>query len=421
MNTIIYPSQLSGTIVSAPSKSITQRALIMASFLSTKTIINNPLVSLDTTTTIEELKKIGIKFTFKNNKIIVERPNEFKISDYTIECNASATTLRMLLVLFSNLNEDFVFTGTKKLLQRIKDIDFLALGLRINNDYNFITVKKQTEESLIDITHTSQSISAFIISKCFHNGSFTLYFKNELDPYIIMTLKLLNQFGFSYELLYIDEKYQLNVKRIKKINKVKINVEGDYTLSSNFLVASTFDEIEIKNLMYDSIQYDKIITDTLIAAGIKVTFYPDFIIVHKSDSKPINVDISKCPDLAFAYVSLALRTNGKSTITNLQRLIDKESNRLKSIDEILSILNVEHSIIDDTLIINSTGFIEGGVTIDSFDDHRVIFMITSIASIINKEIKILNSDAINKSYPNFFDDFAKVGGKFKHEDIGIQE
>lgn len=115
------------------------------------------------------------------------------------------------------------------------------------------------------------------------------------------------------------------------------------------------------------------------------------------------------PDLFPILSVVAALSRGTSILSGGKRLKYKESNRIDATFQMLKNLGAEVEKIDCGLKITGQEFLNGGI-VNSFNDHRIV-MAATIASIRCKEpISIINTEAVNKSYPKFIQDFEKVGG-----------
>jgi 3-phosphoshikimate 1-carboxyvinyltransferase len=132
---------------------------------------------------------------------------------------------------------------------------------------------------------------------------------------------------------------------------------------------------------------------------------------YKSDLNGISVDIGQSPDLATALALLGAISKGTTIIDNAIRLRYKESNRLLSIYETLKTFGVDVEMTETSLIIHGPSVFCGG-TLESYNDHRIVMMATVASSFCQKPVLIKNAEAITKSYPDFFADYAKIGGNF---------
>lgn len=418
MNTIIYPSTLSGTINAVPSKSMTQRAIIIGSLFNKKTTIYNPLICDDTITTINILKNLGISFINKKNKLIIKRPKTFlDFSSASFKANDCGTSIRMLapIILSLNDNKDFSIYANKRLIERLKDEDFNPIGIKIKKIDDKVLFSSGDILHILDITHTSQTTSGYIISKLLKSNDVSIKIKDEIDPYVLLTLDVLALFGFFYNINKIDDINIINIKRKK--NKTSLTIDGDYSLMSNFLVVNPKEMITINNLHYNSIQNDKKIIDILLNAGYKLNLNVDNLSNINHDHQQFNVSLDGIPDLALPIILGSMTRNTTSKIYDLDRLIDKESNRLQESLNILDKLNISYKFDYNCLEITGQELINNPeIEFSSCNDHRIVFMLTLLSNNLANPIKILNSEVIKKSYPTFFDDFKTLGGRFVHED-----
>ena len=127
----------------------------------------------------------------------------------------------------------------------------------------------------------------------------------------------------------------------------------------------------------------------------------------------VTLDVSDCPDLVPPLAAqAALRGAGNTTyITNAARLRIKESDRLTAVTSVLNALGAEIEELPDGLVIHGKDGLAGGVTVDSFNDHRIAMMTAVAATRCAAPVKLLGADCVKKSYPNFWEDYEKLGGE----------
>jgi 3-phosphoshikimate 1-carboxyvinyltransferase len=195
-------------------------------------------------------------------------------------------------------------------------------------------------------------------------------------------------------------------------------VEGDFSQAAFWLVGGILGkEIICTDLNMESLQGDRVILDIINEMGGSLALENSTIKASKSHTKGITVDASQCPDLVPALTVLAALSDGETRIINATRLRIKESDRLKAISSELNKLGADVKETEDGLIINGKESLTGG-TVESWNDHRIA-MSLAIASIRCKEpVIIRNSDAVKKSYPYFWEDFKKLGGKVNEFELG---
>lgn len=126
----------------------------------------------------------------------------------------------------------------------------------------------------------------------------------------------------------------------------------------------------------------------------------------------INIDARNIPDLVpIISVAAAAANDGKTVITGAERLKIKESDRLTAVYESLKALGVDISKTDDGLVINKTGIVGGGA-VSGYNDHRMVMALSVLSAVSSGDIILRGAEAVNKSYPNFFEDFSSLGGSY---------
>ena len=187
-------------------------------------------------------------------------------------------------------------------------------------------------------------------------------------------------------------------------------VEGDWSNAAFFIVAGCLGKnLKVNGLNFNSIQGDKQIIEILKKIGGNLEISGDCVFASKSDLISFNLDFTDMPDLFPILSVVAALSRGTSILSGGKRLKYKESNRIDSTFQMLKNLGAEVEKIDCGLKITGQEFLNGGI-VNSFNDHRIV-MAATIASIrCKKPISIINTEAVNKSYPKFIQDFQKVGG-----------
>ena len=123
----------------------------------------------------------------------------------------------------------------------------------------------------------------------------------------------------------------------------------------------------------------------------------------------IDLDVTQIPDLVPVLAAVMSAAKGNSVITGAERLRIKESDRLETVRDFLSRLGADIECLDDGLSITGMVGLAGG-EVSSHNDHRIA-MAAAVASCICREpVIIRGADAVSKSYPDFFSDFAGLGG-----------
>ena len=211
-----------------------------------------------------------------------------------------------------------------------------------------------------------------------------------------MTLDVLRDFG-------IETDFNQNTIKIFAsngyISPENYTVEGDWSNGAFFICANAIKNnfVKCNNLTDNSRQGDRAVT------GIAEKF------MHSTD-KNLRIDVGNIPDLVPILAVSSCFVNGTTEFYNAARLKIKESDRLLSTAELINNLGGRAKTTDDSITVYGTGTLKGG-TIDSFNDHRIVMSAAIAASGCENPVTVIGAEAVNKSFPTFFDEIAKLGAK----------
>lgn len=416
MTVKLFPSTLNGEVSAPPSKSISHRAIIAASLSYGTSVISNVLFSDDINATIESMQELGVKFTKEANKLTIEGPKHLKYSHNEVNCNESGSTLRFLIPIFSLTNEKVTFIGKESLIKRPQTIYediFSSDGntLDISKSKIVVNGSVKARKYFIDGKVSSQFISGLMFSLPLLKEDSEIILTSPLESigYIDLTIDVLESFGIT--IIRGDNGYLISGNQLYTPQRYEI--DGDYSQSAFFLVGGLISEsIKINNLNPDSLQGDKEIISYIRSMNGKLIYTENGFITTNSDTEGITIDISQTPDLAPPVALLAALSEGTTKIVNASRLRIKESDRIKSIVKTLKKLGADIKEVEDSIIIKGIPMLEGGVTVDSFNDHRIAMMVSIASSRVKKEVILTQANAVSKSYPTFYDDFKSLGGNY---------
>lgn len=411
MDITITPSILSGKIIVPPSKSVAHRLIISAGLADGESAISNIYMSKDIEATIEAMKALGAEISCSKDsgglyKVYIKGIAN-PVESALIDCNESGSTLRFLIPVASALGVNATFIGKGKLPQRpitpyLSEMTENGVIFDYNNTMPFsVSGKLKPGQYKIAGDISSQFITGllFALSVLYGKSEIVLTSHLESRPYVDITVDCLNKFGACIS--EMPNGYSVNgVKALKPHSEA---VEGDYSQAAFFYVANALGcDISIGGLNTDSFQGDK-----------KIVEICRDVVYNYSDTntlKPFDIDCSDIPDLVPILTVLASFCDGVSHITNAARLRIKESDRLSAISNALNAVGGKVKELDDGLEITGVEFLNGG-EIDACNDHRIA-MAMAIASIKCKnKLTIKGAECVEKSYPNFFEDFKKLGGK----------
>ena len=414
----IKPGMLTGEIIVPPSKSMAHRAIICSAMAGDLSLAG----SFDKETSND------IIATIKAIKSLLSGENE-------LFCNESGSTLRFLIPIAAALGKAVTFTGAGRLpnrpLAEYRDIlsdkgvclEFPPKGtlpLKIKG-------RLKAGEFKVPGDVSSQYVTGLLLALPLLNGDSKVFITSELESaaYVDMTIRVMQHFGVRVERLVNG--YFVNGNQ--KYLKTPFKVEGDYSQGAFWMVANYLgSHIKLSGLESSSAQGDKQIIpiikeyEELKASPDRsmrdnVKQYWSAIIGKKQEMDILEIDASQIPDLIPILAVAGANSNVITKIVNANRLRYKESDRLKTTAQLIS--NIGGNVVEtsDGLIIYGGTPLTGG-DVDSAGDHRIA-MAAAIAAITTQNgIRLKNYKCVDKSYPDFFDDFKKAGGCCYELDVG---
>lgn len=438
------------------SKSFMHRALICASLAHGRSTISYKGLSEDIMATISSLEVMGAKIYIEEDWMTVEAipadnrshsigskgnhdhiSSDGKYGEKIVDCRESGSTLRMLLPLATSLSDDYIFTGRHGLMTR--PIDDLTQALRkagfsISSDSlpikirNRIGRKRDIEPKKIsdfqirgDIS--SQYISGLLLAGPLMDGKLRVDVLDKLEskPYIDLTKDVMSLFGVEVEeddsrgdltegdRNRIIKTYSIKPGQAYKSNKIK--AESDWSNAGFFLaIGALFRGIRVLNLDLESSQGDKRILEVLKEYGARLVVKESYIEVLPGKRKAMNLDIADTPDMLPILAVLAVFAEGESYFTGIERLRIKESDRIESVISMVECLGACACLKGKNLIISGRDRKKLPVyRVNSFNDHRIVMASSIAASLLDGQLIIEGAEAVNKSYPTFFDDFKVLG------------
>ena len=413
----VSPSSVSGSLQAPPSKSCMQRACAAALINNGTTIIDNAGNSNDEQAAKNIVQKLGATVDTVRKEVIITSNDHIFSSTYPgkhsiISVGESGLSLRMFTPLAALFKHEIIFTGEGSILKR--PVDFFEnvlpqLGVEIQTTDGKIplTLKGplKPKNITVDGSLSSQFLTGLLMAyakACTVPVSLKV---NNLTskPYIDLTLDILKHFGFKVE---NDHYEKFNVFPSKNVNNhsIKYTVEGDWSNIAFLLVAGAIaGEVTVKNADINSSQGDKRVINALEACGAKLKIGKKEITVTKNKLESFDFDATHSPDLFPPLVALAAYCKGTTTIKGVNRLLHKESNRASTLQSEFRKLKVDIEINGDLMLIKGGNQIKGA-KVSSHNDHRIA-MSCAVAALGAKGNTIIHgADAVNKSYPSFFND-----------------
>ncbi len=415
----ISPSKITGIIKAPPSKSMAHKALFCAALSGGECRISNAGVSDDVKATISCLTQLGVMIEYDGNDLIVNGKGINSINKekhYEFQCKQSGATLRLAVPLSAVLGLSASFYGTgglpKRSVSEFKTL-FENSGTEIyknNNEIISVRGKLDSDEIFVPTDSSPQFLSGIMIALPYREKACSIALSNEVSFREYVSPVSFVQKSFGVNPLYESDANKILIQA-KGYNTGNFSVEGDYSLSASYLVAGALgDGITVDNLYSASTQTDRRIINILSDYGANVIQAENFVSVSRSRTSPIDVDCADIPHLVPILAVLACFAKGKSRLENCGETYYRESDRLHQVCDALTSLGADVEVIGDDLYILGHGALDGGEASD-YGDHRIAMALSVAAAFSKGESSIESNDSVKKSYPAFFSDFTKVGGK----------
>jgi 3-phosphoshikimate 1-carboxyvinyltransferase len=410
------------------SKSLSNRALVIAVLADGVCEISNLLFADDTQHMTGNLAKLGFNLEINQtaNSVRVHGLGG-KIPSHQAElfCGNSGTTIRFLTALCSLGRGEFILDGVARMRQRpIAALTGLLknLGARVSHSpeaEGFPPVQVNADGLGGGIVRygseaSSQFLSAVLMVAPYarHEVRIDLEPHQTSWPYVAMTMQLMDHFHITPELIrdpQTHEPKQIIVPR-GKYQAANYAVEPDASNASYFLAAAAINpgsKITIEGLGKSSLQGDVGFADVLHRMGAGLIFGGDFISISGAEKlQGIDVDLEPMPDTVQTLAVAALFATGPTTIRGIHTLRVKETDRVAALSNELQKLGAKVNVEQNALTITPPKQIKSAA-IDTYDDHRMA-MSFAIAGTRAAGITIKNSECVNKTYPRFFEDLKKI-------------
>ena len=451
---------INSDILSVPvSKSFAQRAIIAAALADGTSHLRGYTPCGDNEAALQVASELGAEISQEGTILTIKGISASlgSIDKTTLHVGESGLLTRMMIPVMAQLSKEAItFTGEKTLLGRpltgareIMESFNSQIASISEEDTDIIRVPLSVKGPLagtraeISGKHGSQLISGLLMALPFSEKNTSLIVREPKSiPYMFITLEVLKKFGIKVgnemlggrDFLESDGDWSLctemvfKVKGAQKYKAADIDLEGDWSAAANFLVAGAlFGRVELQGLDTTSLQADLSIMDILMDAGASLSQLDGEkgnITAQRAPLKAFNIDASNCPDLFPIVAVLAAFCQGKSRINGVSRLANKESDRAKSILEMLTAMGVSAEIDGDDLVVEghslsqrlinhkngaegNPGLLKGG-SYTSHHDHRMV-MALKVASLgADSPILIDDEECVAKSFPEFMDTFKNI-------------
>ena len=385
MDITIHPRSLRGAIQIIPSKSIAHRYLICAAFADSETTLICPETNRDIEATVDCLNALGADIHRTDSGYKID-PISVIPETAILNCYESGSTLRFLLPIVGALGVDATFQMAGRLPQRplspLWD-EMERMGCTLTHptaDTIRCQGKLRPGEYVIDGGVSSQFITGllFAIALMEVKSKITITGILESKPYVDMTERALRLFDAPN---FHTPGY--------------LQVEGDWSSGAFFLAAKALgSKLEVQGLNPDSVQGDRAVVE----------------ILKQLENGMPTVSAKDIPDLIPVLSVVAASKHG-AVFTDIQRLRLKESDRVQAVVNMITTLGGMAEASGNTLKIYGTGLTGG--TVDAVNDHRIAMSAAIAATVCKKDVTVLGTECVKKSYPKFWEEYARLGGNYE--------
>lgn len=396
------------------SKSMTQRAIVMAALARRPVTIHGPLVCEDSRHLLAGLRALGTGIAWPSPDTLVIEPTPLRAGEAPIFCGNAGTTIRFLSALALLVEGPLRLDGNERMRQRpIGPLgDALArLGVEITYEWDdgFPPLQLQVksapaDEISIDMSVSSQFASALLLvaPRLPHGLRLRITGTQVSRPYLDMTLRMMEQAGIS-----VQEGEVIKVFPGEYFpDQAEVVIEPDWS-GAAFLLAAAFltsTDLEVEGLVTPSLQGDAV--------------FSDFLAELRTPREHV-FDLSQVPDLISPLAVAALAASHPSRIVGVAHARVKESDRITVLAHELTRLGADVSEHPDGLTVVPAHALwtpRSEIVLDAADDHRMA-MAFGILSLRLPHVRVNNPECVGKSFPDFWSVLERIrtqGGPHDH-------
>jgi 3-phosphoshikimate 1-carboxyvinyltransferase len=393
-----------------------QRALAAALIRKGKTTLVNSGKSADDLAALSVIEQLGAKVELHENRMEITGA-DFSECSGIIHCGESGLSARLFTSLAALSKNELTIEGEGSLRNRPfgffdKVFPLLGVSVKSSSGHLPLTVKGplQPANIKIDGSLSSQFLTGLIFAYAAAGAKGVAIEVENLNskPYIDLTLSVLRDFGLPVPRNENYRRFVFDETRPGIEDLQEYQVEGDWSGAAFLLVAAAIhgNRVKITGLNNESVQADRKILQALKMAGVEMHETSGQIEISKSDLSGFSFDATDCPDLFPPLIALAAYGNSESRIKGIHRLEHKESNRAVTLQQEFAKTGIMITFDKDDMVVKP-GKVFGAVT-SSHNDHRIAMALAVAALGASGEVVIAGAEAVNKSYPDFWNHLSKL-------------
>ena len=407
MDIRIAPSRLSGAVTPPPSKSMAHRLIITAALSGGISTIRNVSFSQDIEATLRCMRALGTG---------VEQTDEHTLRIHGLghsvpqapppggalphfDCGESGSTLRFMIPVALAVAGGGVFTGRGRLMERPQKPYFDLFdekGISYEQTGGILTVRGRLTpgEFRLPGNVSSQFFTGLLLALSLLNAPSDIISTTALESadYIYMTIDAMAAAGAAVTVSEDGRAFHVTPVSYQAFDGT---VEADWSQAGFWYAANFLDNrLDIRGLNPRSAQGDMVVSDLY------------WKLARPGD---VTVDLSGCPDLLPPLAVMAAVRNGTTFFVNAARLRIKESDRLSTVHSLLTALGGKSEELPEGLTVYGQPTLAGG-SVDGANDHRIVMAAAIAATACRSPVTISGAQAVNKSYPSFWDEYQRLGG-----------
>lgn len=416
---------INASVVLPGSKSLCNRALLIAAMSNGMTRLENMLFSDDVLACLDVLKSLGYQLEIDQVQRIVKCEGTggiFPNQEARLYCHEAGTLTRFILpICAAQISGQYYVHASPRMMERpispvFRTLEKLGLMAEYhsNNEKLPATIHAkgldaQGQVLSMPSNESSQFLSAMLLASPLIQGG--LHIRSEathIQPYVAMTVKLMAQFGVQVIYdggVYTTEPHQFYQAR-------NYSVEPDVSTASYFwaLAALTQGRIKVMHTDYDSMQGDIQFLNVLKAMGCQVVVEPDGIVVIGSEHlHGVEVNMRTFSDTFMTVVAVACFADSPTKITGIAHTRLQESDRVEAMRQGLQILGIYVETTEDSIYIDpARSHLRSGI-VSGCNDHRIA-MSLALLGIRQAGIVVDGAQCVSKTCPDYFERMHKLLG-----------
>ncbi|MBR2669610.1 MAG: 3-phosphoshikimate 1-carboxyvinyltransferase [Solobacterium sp.] len=413
MKAVISAGKTGYTKITVPgSKSCAHRGLVCAALADGTSVIRDLPGNDDLQATQECLRRLGAEIRTEGQNTLIH--GGFPAgTGIVLDCGESATTLRFLIPLAALGSEPVTFTGRGRLLDRplsVYEEIFREQGLRFERSGNQLLVQGQLRPGIYTAAGdvSSQFVSGLMFALPLLAGDSVIDLQGDIvsRPYIRMTMKYLREAGITLH----TEEHRILIPGKQHYQPGEYAIESDDSQAAFFTALGVLHgTVYLPEMNHDSQQADHAVIDILRRMNAQVTAEEQGYLFQESSLCAAEIDLKDCPDLGPILFVCAALASGTTIFRNTERLRTKESDRIISMAEELKKCGYTVVVRENEVQITGHDHLLTNLKLSGHQDHRVVMALSILAAVKGENIEIEGIEAVNKSYPSFFEDLRSTG------------